>query len=280
MLKFSLIVLSKTDKQSTFNMNLECLNTFVESAKLANIDFEIILIESNTKSLYKYSFENFKIITPKTEFNFHKFLNIGVEHASGDFYILSNNDVVFKRNWLIEILKVAQNNPSIKSFSPYDVKSNRQPETQIKNNSFIQGYEIQKHLTGWCIIVHKSVFKTIKKLDERFGFYYADNDYAMQLQKYNFKHALVTKAIVEHLHGQSSNTNKNKNNFTLPKNTPKHMIKGNWTWVLENKKMLEGAILFHEKWGSMRLIKLKLAVAFIFSKLKLGVLNRFIIFNN
>ena len=37
----------------------------------------------------------------------------------------------------------------------------------------------------WC---HWNKFKTIKQLDERFNFYYADNDYAMQLQKYNIKH--------------------------------------------------------------------------------------------
>ncbi|WGD34887.1 hypothetical protein [Olleya sp. YS] len=275
--KFSLIVLSKTDQQSTYDMNVECFDTFIKSAIKAKVDYEILLIESNKNSHYQYNVQHLKIITPKDAFSFHKFLNIGVSHANAEYYILSNNDVVFDINWLVETNNVLQHNPKLLSVSPLDPKANSLPKEALENNNYIVGYQIQKHLTGWCIVAHKKVFEAIKKLDERFGFYYADNDYAMQLQKYNIKHALVTNAIVHHLHGQSSvGDNKNKS-FELPAKTPNYIIKENWTWVLNNKKMIEGLILFHDKWGSRKTIKIKLFLANTVSKLGLGYLNRFII---
>lgn len=277
MTKFSLIVLSKTDQQSTFDMNVECIDSFVKSAISAHVDYEILLIESNKNSNYQYNFQYLKIITPKDEFSFHKFLNIGVKHATGDYYILSNNDVVFDINWLVETNNVLQHNPKLLSVSPLDPKANSLPKDTLKNNNYIVGYQIQKHLTGWCIVAHKKVFKAIKQLDERFGFYYADNDYAMQLQKYNIKHALVTKAIVHHLHGQSSVKDKKNVSFKLPEKTPKYIIRENWTWVLSNKKMIEGLIQFHEKWGSRRSIKVKLYVIKLLKSIGLGFFSRFIL---
>lgn len=281
MVVFSFIVLSKTDNDSIFNMNQDCFNTFVKSVEHINGAFEIILVESNKESEYYYTTPNLKIITPDDVFNFHKFLNIGIAQAKGEYLILSNNDVLFDENWLKEVLKIAKTNKKITSFSPYDAKANKLPLDSIKKNNYILGYQIQKHLTGWCIVTHKSVFKRIKKLDDRFKFYYADNDYAMQLQKYNIKHALVTKAIAHHLESVTSKkSNSVKTPIIINKKLPKYIIKENWSWVLGNEKMMEGLILFHNKWGSRRVIKLKLKIANVLSKIGFGYLNRFIIFNN
>lgn len=281
MAMFSLIVLSRTDSQSIHDMNLECINTFIKSANHIAVGYEVVLIESNKSANYDYKLPSLKIITPDAAFNFHKFLNIGISNSSGDYYVLSNNDVIFDENWLKEVLDIAKKNTLIKSFSPFDLKSNKLPLENINNKDYLIGYEIQKHLTGWCLVAHKSVFNVIKRLDERFKFYYADNDYAMQLQKYNIKHALVTKAKVHHLEsGKSKNNNADKNPVVINKRVPDYVIKENWTWVLGNEKMEEGLIQFHDKWGGRKLIKIKLGVANVLSKLGLGVFNRLIIFNN
>ncbi len=279
--KFSLIVLSKTDNDSIFKMNLDCFNSFIDSTKKEGIGYEIILVESNKKANYKYNIDHFQMLTPEGKFNFHKFLNIGISTAIGEYLILSNNDVLFDVNWLIEVCKVAKNNPGICSFSPYDTMANKLPKHQIENNNYIVGYQVQKHITGWCLILHKEVFKSIKKLDERFDFYYADNDYAMMLRKYNLKHALVTNAKVSHLESMSSKVPKmlQANKKINPK-VPKYIIRENWTWVLENDKMIEGLITFHDKWGSRGIIKMKLKASNVLSKLGLGYFNRFILFNS
>ena len=277
MVEYSLIVLAKTDSEFIFKMNEDCFNTFIKSIEYIDSTFEIILIESNEKANYVYSIQNLKIITPKADFNFHKFLNIGIKEASGNYYILSNNDVKYTKEWLANLQNVAFNNPKIESFSPYDQKSNKLPMESIKSNSFILGYQIQKHLTGWCIIMHKNVINKIKKLDEKFNFYYADFDYAMQLQKYNIKHALVTKAIVNHLESVSYNQENNINYSELPSDTPKYLINENWTWILKDKKMVEGVISYHKKWGSRRSIKVKLYAIKLLKSIGLGFFSRFIL---
>jgi GT2 family glycosyltransferase len=271
----SLIILSKTDSEETFEMNINCINSFKRSALNAKQSFEIILVESNFEAEYNYDTEFLQVIKPNKPFNFHKFGNIGLNAAKGDFFIFSNNDVVFDIDFLSELYLIATQNKEIKSFSPYDNNSNKLPVPVIKSNDFLLGYDIQKYLTGWCIVMHHSVYKTIKGLDERFSFYYADNDYAMQLQKYNIKHALVTKAIAKHLEGKS--THSIKESFVLPKNTPNYVIKENWTWVLNNPKMIEGLILFHKKWGSRTVLKLKFKIINVLNKLGLGYFNRFIL---
>lgn len=277
MIQFSLIVLSKTDSDAIFQMNKQCFETFIKSVEYIDSTFEIILVESNKEAKYDYSMPNLKIITPDADFNFHKFLNIGIKQSSGNYYILSNNDVVYTKDWLKQLQQVATNNPKIQSFSPYDLKSNKLPVETIKNNSFVLGYDIQKHLTGWCIIIHKEVIDKIKKLDERFSFYYADFDYAMQLQKHNINHALVTGANVNHLESVSYSQENAINYEELPDETPKYLIQENWTWVLKNKKMIEGVIKFHNKWGSRKSIKIKLYIINKLKKTGLGFFSKFIL---
>lgn len=272
----SLVILSNTNSDAIYNMNLNCINSFVKSVKLVHTPFEIILVESNTNADYNYK-EAVEILKPNTAFNFHKFANIGLRKAKGTYFVFSNNDVVFDENCIKALFKVIKQEKNIKSFSPYDAKSNKLPLTLVNNTSHVEGFEIQKHLTGWCIIMHKDVYKIINGLDERFDFYYADNDYAMQLQKYNIRHALVTKAYVAHLEGQNTIKKKDKTGLKLPDDTPKYIIKEQWTWVLNNKKMLEGLIIFHKKWGSRKRIKIKLLLAKSCSNLGLGYLNRYII---
>lgn len=274
-MKFSLIALSKTSSDSIYNMNCNCFNSFIQSALNANVEYEIILIESHSNK--RYTYDSVKIITPVEEFNFHKFLNIGIEQANGDYYILSNNDVVFDIEWLAELIAVSKENPRLKSFSPYDKGSNKLSKQLIMGNNYIEGYEIQKHLTGWCIITHKTIFNKLKKLDETFNFYYADFDYALSLQKINIKHALVTKAKVKHLEKPSNKTIKPIDLKFIDKRIPKYVINEKWTWVLQDEKMIDGLIKYHEKWGSRKSIKIKLIIIDKFSRFGLGYFNRFIL---
>ena len=276
-MKVVLIILSKTNTDAIYKMNCKCISTFIESARFANVNFEILLVESYITQNYKYKYPNFKIITPNLPFNFHQFLNIGIKKTYGDFYVLSNNDVIFSKNWLRVLLDVSKTYSFIESFSPYDSASNKLSKDIILNNEYVCGYEIQKHITGWCLVLKKKVINTIGKLDERFDFYYADFDYSMQLQKYNIKHALLTKAIVNHIESVSYSQENDINYAELPIETPKYLIKENWTWVLKDKKMLEGVIKFHKKWGSRRSIKLKLYMTNLLNKAGLGFFSRFVL---
>ena len=52
MINFSLVILAKTDNENVFNMNLNCINSFVQSVHRANVSYEIIIVDKFTFLYY------------------------------------------------------------------------------------------------------------------------------------------------------------------------------------------------------------------------------------
>lgn len=255
-------------------MTLNCINSLLGSEN--SIDIEIILIESNKDYLesdYKYP-DFVKVIIPSEKFNFHKFLNLGIKVATGNYIALCNNDLIFQNRWFSEILLVGQNQNEILSFSPME-----QIQSDKLNVSYEIGYKVMTHIKGWCIVVKKEIFKKIGLLDETFDFYFADNDYAMTLKFKNIKHALVYKSHVIHLEKQSTDKtikNKQLDSALLSKyKIPKYLNADQYSWVFNNEKNLSGFLKFHNKWGAPNLLYKKNRLADILIENKLGYFNRF-----
>ena len=275
-IKLSVIILSITNNAEMFKMTSDCIDSLQRSEVKVNI--EILIIESNknyTNSNWQYP-DFVKVIIPESNFNFHKFLNIGIRESTGDFIALCNNDLIFTQNWFTEILHVKNRNPKIKSFSP--------SETQYigrSNDDFISGYKIRQHIKGWCIVVERDIFQKIGYLDESFDFYFADNDYAMTLRMNNLKHALVCRSFVKHLEKKSSGEILQKhdenNNFLSKYNVPKYLRTKNFAYILENEKNISGFLKFHFKWGTPKTIYRKNKIADFLFKYNLGYFVRFII---
>ena len=254
---FSAIILSNTKSQSIFDMTLHCIESMMEAEKdNPDVEFEILLIESNKQiqnSFYQFP-EYVKVIIPTEDFNFHKFLNIGIKAASGDFVGLFNNDLIFQKNWFTEILKVKQKYPKVQSFCPVDYDSKFTPQHFFNGENFLFGFKVRRHIVGWCIIAEKSMFAKTGLLDERFSFFYADDDYSLMLQKYGKKHVIVANSEVSHLESKvSKELEKKKSAFfddvKIPeKDIPKYIYTEQHRWMLDRKKLLQGHIIFHKKW--------------------------------
>ncbi len=123
-------------------------------------------------------------------------------------------------------------------------------------------------------MVKRTIFSQIGMLDERFDFYYADNDYAMTLQKYGIKHGLIPRSEASHLWNKS----------TPPQPVLKipacwrifflaHLHLKKNQWISSNKNMLRGYYLFHMKWGSTCSIKIR---QFLFNRWKHPGFSRFL----
>lgn len=282
-MKLSVIILAMTATEELFKMTSNCINSLIASESSA-IDMEIIVIESNKN----YPNETFKypdfvtVIIPDFNFNFHKFLNIGIKASTGEYVALCNNDLIFYKDWFSEILKVKKQNSAIKSFSP---------SGKIDDYSFINafelGYKVRTHVMGWCIVANREVFFKIEFLDETFDFYYADNDYAMTLKKHNIKHALVNASKVEHL-GKEKRKNMVKDIDKLYEklqeqtkirmdDLPKYVFLEENKWLFEDKKSLSDYVKFHKKWGSSNLLYRKNKIANFLIQFNLGYFNRFVL---
>jgi GT2 family glycosyltransferase len=265
----SVIILTLTNSEELYKMTLNCINSLKESE--TNVNFEIILIESNKNYLVSnFKYPDFvKVIIPDVKFNFHQYLNIGIKASSGDYIALCNNDLIFHKKWFSEILKITELDSSILSFSPVSTVN------VDYENIYQIGYKVRTHIMGWCIVANKKLFNKIGYLDETFDFYYADNDYAMTLKSKNIKHAVVFNSKVEHLEKRSSKKETESQSFLDKYKIPQYLYKKEYEWVLNDEKSLDGFLKYHNKWGTPDFLYKKNKLADILIKYNLGYFIRF-----
>lgn len=210
MIDVDVVILSLCDSDEKFRMNCDCLGSLIASEENSAVKFHVAIVESNPAFELKYN-QDVDVVIPKEPFNYNRFVNIGLSRASrlrrSPWFCISNNDVIFTKGWMDRILHVANANPGLQSFSPYDPNSKYQ-QTVIRNakrpRSFFEGYRVRSELVGWCIIMRNEILTKVAPFDEQFDYYYQDNDYSYTLRRHNIKHALVPESIVYHLESMTS----------------------------------------------------------------------------
>lgn len=211
MIEIDIIILSYAKNGTLKQLTEQTISTLLGSEDPAQINFNIIVIESN-KNLAPFQFENTKTIYPSEKFNFNKYLNIGISLTSNKYTCLCNNDLIFHKKWASEILKEFARHPNLLSANPYCERFDYDRSIVDHDNVVFKkdNMSINGVLTGWCIFVERTVLNQIGPLDERFEFWYADNDYDLTLQKHKIEHALIKSSKVTHLACQSHSTLGNK----------------------------------------------------------------------
>lgn len=203
-----IIILSYAKDEKLRKLTETAIQTLASSESPEHITFHVVVIESYLKAK-TYDFPNTTTVFPKVKFGYHRFMNIGIEMTKSPFICICNNDLEFNKGWATEILKAFQQDPTLASTSP--ACSLHHPEHGMALNSGIHyGYEVRKELIGWCLFFKRDILDTIGKLDPKFKFWFADNDYSKTLQKHGIKHALVTSSIVNHLESQTLNTKRTR----------------------------------------------------------------------
>jgi len=255
LVSLDVIVLSNTLNDDIYEMNNNCFRSLNESE--SNYKIHIILIESNKNSSYKYDFDNLEIITPQEKFHFHRFINIGIKNTTANFIAVCNNDLIFHKNWFSEIYRLSESHPDILSFSPIDLKYTYMEKLARTNEDFYIGWEVRKQIAGWCIVFKRELLQLVQPFDERYEFYFSDNDYGFILNRNNIKHALVAKSKVDHLESIVSKKIKNDagiNQFFSfreleDKNMPLCLAKERYRYILEDERLTKDFLVFYEKWG-------------------------------
>jgi hypothetical protein len=195
------IILSNTKDIHYYGLLQRTINTLRWSED--TINFNTIIVESNKDYINKGYISNNanNIIVPSCEFNYNKFLNIGLQSCENEWIIIANNDLIFSKKWLTKIFDFRAKNKNFLSFSPYE--PNWHCHKSLPVCSFYEGYRTAYEITGWCIVMHHSIINKCQLFDEQFAFWYQDNDYAMSLKTKNIKHALIRDSRVYHETSQS-----------------------------------------------------------------------------
>lgn len=196
------IILSKTSSVELYGHTTRTIMTLANS--LVSDNFKIVIVETNFDHqregfIYPTLDDRVYMVYPETDFNYNLYLNYGLENLGEkfDWYIVSNNDVVYHPKWWKRMMQFSKNHPEFGSLSPYE--PNWHPKRGIYPGfNFKEGYRPAFEITGWCLAIKKSTIDICDLFDPDFEYWYQDNDYALTLQKFNVKHALVEKSRVYH----------------------------------------------------------------------------------
>jgi len=200
-IEVDVVMLSYTKDKQIYEMTKNAISSLRGSQK--EVKFNVYLIETNKK--FDKDFPkgyDANVIIPKQEFNFNKFLNIGFSKCKSKYIVATNNDVIFEGGWLSEMVN-AMGEHNLDSACPFWKEwFEARPEISVPSPVWL-GYNVGEQVFGYCVVMKKEVLKKIGEFDEKFKFWFQDNDYAKQLQNHGFRHALVKDSIVNHLGGVS-----------------------------------------------------------------------------
>lgn len=215
--KFDVIILSLALDKAGFETTKFCVDSYINTAD--DIINKIFVVETNADFNLSYEQPKVELIKPGKRFNYNEFYNIALTKCEAEFVIGPNNDLIIQPNCLQTLLTEFKNNTFISSMSPIDREWHRHTKMYFpQDNKLYYGYEVSLHMFGCIFACRRSVFKQIGFLDEKFYFFYQDNDYAMSLERCKLLHGAHTGALVKH---QSGNSNKQAEDRL--KYTPKNM---------------------------------------------------------
>ncbi|TNE62722.1 MAG: hypothetical protein EP335_11210 [Alphaproteobacteria bacterium] len=257
------VILAKTVNDSLHAMTLAAADSLRRSFAHRPGTLSITIVESNRDfagSGYAYP-DYVRLLVPDEPFNFNRFLNLGLESVTADYYALCNNDIDFAPDWFDAIERMAGLMPEVGSFSPMCPDWPRQQSLLAGGSRpVIMGYRPSFELSGWCIVLRQATWRAIGPFDEAFRFYFADDDYAMTLRAHNIRHALVPASHVRHLEHQKTSHQTDVPGHDVakpPSGLPLLLRFRRYRWLTSNPGMLDGYLAFSRKWGNMLVYALR-----------------------
>lgn len=216
------IIISAANNSSLRQETETAISSLFESE--TEIAFHVVVIESNRDVQYRQKFVT--TVHPTVPFGYHRYLNIGRKLGAAEYVCLCNNDLLFEKGWATAIIAAMNNDPALLSASPYCRRSH--PAFKLKPHSGnYEGYEVRKHLPGWCIFQRRAIYDQIGDLDEQFVFWYADDDYGKTLEQHQIKHQLITGSIVNHRKSQTLNSRPSEEKQALTR-AQKQLFDAKW----------------------------------------------------
>ena len=208
----------------------KCLKSLYKKTTYSN--FEIIIVENNSenKDTFEYyervktQYANLKVVVWDGPWNYSAINNFGVKHASGDYYLLLNNDVeVITPSWLEEMVMFIQRDDvgAVGSMLYY-------PDDTIQHAGLILGINgsaghSHKHavrdsigyvhrlciaqnlsgVTGACLMTKRSIWDEIQGLDESFAVSFNDVDFCLRIRQAGYLIVFTPYAELYHYESKS-----------------------------------------------------------------------------
>lgn len=216
-----IIIISFNCKEYTLNCIESIYNTFSENAS-------IIVVDNNSTddiiSTLNIKYPNVKIIKNPENYGYSKAVNIGVRAANSEYVLISNADVIYKKNTIQDMLDFIKANPKYALIGPRQTFPNGKKQFSggplpgikliIKNFLFLNFIFSRFHyglvsnydyIDGAVLLCSSQVFEEVNGFSEDFFFYSEDAEFSYKIKHAGYKIGTYNKANVIHFRGASTN---------------------------------------------------------------------------
>jgi len=200
----------------------QCLGS-IQKLKYPPEKIEVIAVDNGSRNIKylgqgpKSNISNLKIILNKKNLGFAKAVNQGIKKAKGEYILVTNNDVVFDKDYLANLINFLQNNPKagIVGGKVYFKKPCSKNEVAFAGAKFnfytgiltCQKKERQAGKTAWLpgcnMLIRRPLLEKTGYFDEKFFFYFEDVDFCLRARKAGFQVFYYPKAKLWHGEGKT-----------------------------------------------------------------------------
>jgi len=209
-------------------------------------NYEVILVDNGSEDgsvdYVRDNFPNTKLIVNAANLGFSRGNNIGIRAAKGKYIATLNNDTRVDRNWVQELVKVAEADEKVgscqakivsfrdrriidavgirinKCGTPYQIGYGEKDEGQYENVSEVFG------ACACAALYRKEMLDHVGLFDEDFFTYYEDVDLAWRARLLGWRCVFVPTSLVYHIH---SATGRRVSGFT------QYYLARNRFWLLK-----------------------------------------------
>lgn len=203
-----------------WNDTRQCLES-IKKMNYPEDKIETIIIDNHsTDETYKgikkqFGWVNF--VRLDKNFGFAKAVNVGIKMAKGKYLLISNNDVIFEKRYLINLVNFLQENPDVGIVGGKVYYKHPQEKISFaaaRFNFYTGLLRLHKasnkiSTSDWIpacnMLIKREVLTNIGNFDEEFFFYFEDLDLCLRAKKAGYKIIYYPKATLWHGEGVSIN---------------------------------------------------------------------------
>ncbi|MDO8551665.1 MAG: glycosyltransferase [bacterium] len=200
---------------------LNCVKSIME-LDYPRESLELIIVDNastdetvNAIQNYQLPITNYQLLKNNINLGFAKAVNRGIKHAKGEYLLITNNDIIFDKDYLKNLVEYAQAHPlaGIIGGKVYLGKlKNKFAFSGARFNFYTGTLKLNKDhnkiaetdwVPGCNLFTSRKTLETIGLFDERFFFYFEDLDLCLRAKKQGFKVIYYPKAVMYHKQGAS-----------------------------------------------------------------------------
>jgi O-antigen biosynthesis protein len=195
--------------------NLDITKTFIDSLLASsNIPCRLIIIDNASSdgtreylaSLKDIGNFKFSIVLNNENRGFVAGMNQGLKLSEAEYICLANNDLIFSKGWLEEIIVVFKSNERIGIVNPNSNNLGLKPPKGMALEDFTHSlhsnsgdFAEMPFCIGFCMVIKKDLIDKVGLLSEEYApAFFEDSDYSLRAQREGYLIGVAKSSYVLH----------------------------------------------------------------------------------